>query len=171
MPTSRDLAIFVPTTTTTPVQTDKQIVPCACARGNDRAASESLRFRFVAAALTRRIKRKTSRNVQSRKLSWWFVVHADEPVLRELDEKWESLSTQTSWILKPCSKPADTEHHGSHSSIGLLNENSTLDTQRISDITSNSALEHLPAVDGELSNEPTVKEKPDHQVNPESENE
>ena len=54
-----------------------------------------------------RIKRKTSQNVQSRKSSWWFVIHADESVLQQLDTSWEALSTQTSWILKPCSKPAD----------------------------------------------------------------
>ena len=33
-----------------------------------------------------RIKRKTSRNVQTRKSSWWFVIHAEETVLQELDD-------------------------------------------------------------------------------------
>ena len=27
--------------------------------------------------------------------------------MQQLDTSWEALSTQTSWILKPCSKPAD----------------------------------------------------------------
>ena len=56
-----------------------------------------------------RIKRKTSRNLQTRKSSWWFVIHAEESVLRELDDKWDSLNTQTSWVLKPCSKPQGIE--------------------------------------------------------------
>ena len=28
-------------------------------------------------------------------------------MLQQLDTSWEALSTQTSWTLKPCSKPAD----------------------------------------------------------------
>ena len=56
-----------------------------------------------------RIKRKTSRNMQTRKSSWWFMIHAEESVLRELDDKWDSLNTQTSWVLKPCSKPQGVE--------------------------------------------------------------
>ena len=48
-------------------------------------------------------------NAQTRKSSWWFVIHAEESVLRELDDKWDSLSTQTSWILKQCTKLQDTE--------------------------------------------------------------
>ena len=56
-----------------------------------------------------RIKRKTSRNRQTRKTSWWFVIHAQESVLQELDSKWDALSTQTSWTLKQCTKPQDTE--------------------------------------------------------------
>ena len=56
-----------------------------------------------------RIKRKTSRNLQTRKSSWWFVIHAEVFVLRELDDKWDSLNTQTSWVLKSCSKPQDME--------------------------------------------------------------
>ena len=125
-----------------------------------------------------RIKRKTSRSVQSRKSSWWFVVHADEPVLRELDEKWESLSTQTSWILKPCSKPAEIVDHASNSaetSTSLPSkENPTLDTQRAPPTvsvtpTSGSEQSHLPSLDGRLShivNHSDVKEKPSQQGNP-----
>ena len=118
-----------------------------------------------------RIKRKTTRNSNSQKSSWWFVVHADEPVLHELDEKWESLNTQTSWTLKPCSKPADTDHcasDSSDSSASISNENPTLDTQQIS---TTPASEHLPVPDGESSDEPTVKEKPNRQVNPGTGNE
>ena len=38
----------------------------------------------------------------------WFVVHADEVLLSELDNKWNSVNLQTSWVLRHCSKPADT---------------------------------------------------------------
>ena len=109
--------------------------------------------------------------MHSQKSSWWFVVHADEPVLHELDEKWESLNTQISWTLKPCSKPADTVHHASDSadsSASISNENPTLDTQQIS---STPDSDHLPVPDGESSDEPTVKEKPSPQANPGTENE
>ena len=69
MPTSRDLAIFMPTTT---VQTDKPIalpLLCACTRGNDcsfRAASESLCFHFVVAALTQKYVLLSSSAIISR---------------------------------------------------------------------------------------------------------
>ena len=36
------------------------------------------------------------------------VVHADEALLSELDNKWNSVNLQTSWVLQHCSKPADT---------------------------------------------------------------
>ena len=113
-----------------------------------------------------RIKRKTSRSVHLGKTSWWFVVHADEPVLRELDEKWESLSTQTSWILKPCSKPADIENHASDSSSPPTENSATPDNQQTSDEASLSTSNHPHAADDILSSEPTVKEKPSHQVDP-----
>ena len=50
-----------------------------------------------------RIRRKTSTNGRR---SWWFVIHADETVLCELDKKWDSVNVQTNWILKHCTKPA-----------------------------------------------------------------
>ncbi len=56
-----------------------------------------------------RVKRKTSRNAHSRKSSWWFVVHGDEAVLCNLEDKWDCLDTQTSWVLKPCFKLAASE--------------------------------------------------------------
>ena len=50
-----------------------------------------------------RIRRKTSTNGRS----WWFVIHADETILCELDKKWDSVNMQTNWILKHCTKPAN----------------------------------------------------------------
>ena len=40
------------------------------------------------------------------KISCWFVIHADEAVLCELNSKWESVNLQTSWQLQTCLKPA-----------------------------------------------------------------
>ena len=39
---------------------------------------------------------------------WWFVIHADETVLSQLDVKWDYVNIQTSWILSQCTKSADT---------------------------------------------------------------
>lgn len=55
-----------------------------------------------------RIRRKTRRNGTSGRTIWWFVIHADEAVLSELDEKWDCVHVQTSWTLNQCTKPADT---------------------------------------------------------------
>ena len=55
-----------------------------------------------------RIRRKTRRNEISGRTIWWFVIHADEAVLSELDEKWDRVHVQTSWTLNQCTKPADT---------------------------------------------------------------
>ena len=52
--------------------------------------------------------RRETRSIDSGKTSWWFVIHADEAVLCELDTKWESVNLQTSWLLQSCSKPAFT---------------------------------------------------------------
>ena len=71
-----------------------------------------------------KIRRKI-RTADTGKISWWFVVHADEAVLCELDSKWESVNLQTSWQLQSCSKPAivnDAETHAGGTS-SLLDEN------------------------------------------------
>ena len=81
-----------------------------------------------------RVRRKTTRNAYSRKTSWWFVVHADEAMLRDLEDKWDCLNTQTSRVFKPCFKPADSKDSASSSAesdAGQLvsNENPNLDAQ------------------------------------------
>ena len=53
------------------------------------------------------IKRKLRRN-HSGKSSWWFIIHAPESVLCDLDNKWDGVNVQTSWSLMSCSKPADS---------------------------------------------------------------
>ena len=52
-----------------------------------------------------KIRRKT-RTPDTGKISWWFVIHADEAVLCELASKWESVNLQTFWQLQTCLKPA-----------------------------------------------------------------
>ena len=71
-----------------------------------------------------KIRRKT-RTADTGKISWWFVIHANEAVLCELDSKWESVNLQTSWQLQSCLKPAlvnDAETHAVGAS-SLLDEN------------------------------------------------
>ena len=51
------------------------------------------------------IKRKTSNNPSAKKKSWWFVIHADEALLHELDTKRASVNLQTSRLLQHCTKP------------------------------------------------------------------
>ena len=67
-----------------------------------------------------RIRRKTRRNGTSGRSTWWFVIHADEAVLSELDQKWDNVHVQTSWTLSQCTKPADTVNiaPASHPSSG-----------------------------------------------------
>ena len=48
------------------------------------------------------IKRKTHTNNRTGKLNWWFVIHGEENTLCELESKWETLHTQTSWVLEKC---------------------------------------------------------------------
>ena len=52
------------------------------------------------------VRRKVRNNPSTQKESWWFVIHADEVLLNELESKWDSVNLQTSWVLQYCSKPA-----------------------------------------------------------------
>ena len=52
------------------------------------------------------IRRKTRNNPSTQKENWWFVIHADEVLLNELESKWDLVNLQTSWVLQYCSKPA-----------------------------------------------------------------
>ena len=52
-----------------------------------------------------RVKRKTKENPVTNRTKWWFVIHADECLLSDLDAKWEQVKLQTLWKLEPCFKP------------------------------------------------------------------
>ena len=51
------------------------------------------------------IKRKTILDNAGEVKRWWFVAHAPESVLCDLDSAWESLNLQTGWKLEPRYKP------------------------------------------------------------------
>ena len=124
-----------------------------------------------------RVKRKTTRNAYSRKTSWWFVVHAEEVVLRDLEDKWDVLNTQTSWVLKPCFKPADSEDSTSSSADAgqpMSSEIPILDTQQTSSIAATPNLEpphpstsNRPSNhDNSPHNEPAAEGEPSNLENP-----
>ena len=60
------------------------------------------------------IKRKTRTNNRTGKLNWWFVIHGEENTLCELESKWETLHTQTSWVLEKCTRPSDSASSSSN---------------------------------------------------------
>ena len=49
-----------------------------------------------------RVRRKTKVSPVTNKTKWWYVVHADEDFLTELNTKWDQVKVQTSWKLEPC---------------------------------------------------------------------
>jgi len=66
-----------------------------------------------------RVKRKTKDNTITSRTKWWFVIHADEHLLSELDAKWEQVKLQTLWKLKPCFKLDKLENAPTESEIPL----------------------------------------------------
>ena len=53
------------------------------------------------------IKRKTMLDVAGNVRRWWFVIHASENVLLDLEGRWDQLQFQTRWKLEPYFKPVD----------------------------------------------------------------
>ena len=56
---------------------------------------------------TLQIKRKTVLDVAGNVKRWWFIIHAPENLLLDLEGSWDQLQLQTGWKLVPCFKPAD----------------------------------------------------------------
>ena len=82
------------------------------------------------------VKRKT-KVVQGREI-WWFVLHGEEAVLKNLDAEWEMIAIQTNWKIEPCFKtyPHETatvasSQNGSEvktvTTVNHLHEHSTTD--------------------------------------------
>ena len=70
--------------------------------------SSSLRYAVskVFNATSLQIKRKTVSDHAGQVKRWWFIIHAPENVLLNLDAAWEQLKLQTGWKLEPCFKPS-----------------------------------------------------------------
>ena len=54
------------------------------------------------------IKRKTVLDIAGNVRRWWFVIHASENLLLDLEGRWDQLQFQTGWKLEPCFKPVDS---------------------------------------------------------------
>ena len=52
------------------------------------------------------VKRKTVNDHSGQVKRWWFVIHAPEDILLDLDSTWEQLQLQTGWKLEPCFRPS-----------------------------------------------------------------
>ena len=90
------------------------------------------------------IKCKTILDNAGEVKKWWFVVHAPESVLCDLNSSWESLNLQTGWKLEPCYKPGSQPLATMHSLCH--NEN-----------VSRASTEDLHASDSRVnSNSPTI---------------
>ena len=96
------------------------------------------------------IRRKTVNDHAGEVKRWWFVIHAPENQLLDLDAAWEQLQLQTGWKLEPCFRPGSQQtSHGSSSSCTTPQshaiENSTVEpTVTLEPITSsdNQATPH-----------------------------
>ena len=49
-----------------------------------------------------RVKRKFKTGNDGKITRWWYVVHAEEAHLQQLENEWEKVKFQTSWKLEPC---------------------------------------------------------------------
>ena len=82
------------------------------------------------------------------KISCWFVIHADEAVLCELNSKWESVNLQTSWQLQTCLKPAVVIQEKTHTDDtgSLLEDKHTSETNEMTNeaTTNNISTTNLP---------------------------
>ena len=54
---------------------------------------------------TLQIKRKTVKDDVGYVKRWWFVIHAPENVLLNLESEWEQIQLQTGWKLESCFRP------------------------------------------------------------------
>jgi len=55
------------------------------------------------------VKCKVKENPTSKKIRWWFVLHAAEGLLCDLEGKWAEVNLQTLWQLECCFKPLETD--------------------------------------------------------------
>ena len=59
-----------------------------------------------------RIKRKTKEHVNG-KVVWWYVIHAQESDLNQLEAEWSTVHAQTQWRLETPAQASSCEATGS----------------------------------------------------------
>ena len=69
-----------------------------------------------------RVRRKTKVSPVTNKRKWWYVVHADEDLLTELNTKWDQVKVQTSWKLEPCFMFSNSEGNNATASQSQSHE-------------------------------------------------
>ena len=89
------------------------------------------------------------------KTKWWYVVHADEDLLTELNTKWDQVKAQTSWKLEPCFMFANAEGNNatvassqsqSHDSAQQVHDNEGIvHNEQVSDLSTHSAVSQQPS--------------------------
>jgi len=57
------------------------------------------------------VKRKYKTNNDGKIARWWYILHAEEAQLKQLEQEWERVHLQTSWKLEPCYKHPLTPSH------------------------------------------------------------
>ena len=49
-----------------------------------------------------KVKRKFKTGTDGKVTRWWYVIHAEEACLQQLESEWQKVELQTSWKLEPC---------------------------------------------------------------------
>ena len=49
-----------------------------------------------------RVKRKFKTGTDGKVTRWWYIIHAEEACLQQLESEWQKVELQTSWKLEPC---------------------------------------------------------------------
>ncbi len=57
-----------------------------------------------------RVKRKYKTTDEGKITRWWYIVRAEEELLKQLEGTWEKVQLQTSWKLEPCYKHSQGCH-------------------------------------------------------------
>ena len=55
------------------------------------------------------VKRKYKTSDTGKLSKWWYIVRAEESLLKQLDGKWEKVKLQTLWKIEPCYKQSEAQ--------------------------------------------------------------
>jgi len=105
------------------------------------------------------VRRKTKFSPVTNKTKWWFVVHADEGLLSELNTKWDQVKLQTSWNLEPCFMYSDSEGNNRAGAVSPapLSQNSAQQVHDNEYIVVNEQASDLSAHSVTLSQQPSTQ--------------